>query len=276
MHITNKSQDRKWCLADIDFSVVDKESARADEFLFLTLASSSFTEIHSETYSRNLLLHFSGDAEVTEWLEHSWQKDEVQHGQALKAYVNTTWPEFNWDAAYAAFCDEYDALCTIEHLEPQRALELFARCVVETGTSTFYRALLSYTHESVLRQIIGHIMADETAHYGHFRTYFLRYNACERPGVKAILLTMWRRLRAISGEDAYIALKHVHNMRYPGNPFNAADWRTFNRSVKRRAKHHYPYGMAAKMLVKPIPLFAPFKRSLQWMLLGLFKVVSLA
>jgi rubrerythrin len=276
MRLPDNNQFRKWSLADIDFSLVDKELARADEFLFLTLASSSFTEMLSETYSRNLLEHFNGDAKVTDWLEQSWQKDEMQHGHALKAYVNTVWPEFNWDEAYAAFYREYGALCTVEQLEQQRSLELFARCVVETGTSTFYRALLSYAREPVLRQIIAYIMTDETSHYAHFREYFASYNARERHGVKAILLTMWRRLNAISGEDAYIALKHVHNMRYPKSPFNEADWRNFNRAVKHQARHHYPYSMAAKMLVNPIPLYEPVKRSLRWMLLGIFRIVSLS
>ena len=45
------------------------------------------------------------------------------------------------------------------------------RCVVETGTTTMYRAIYDYVRQPVLRQMIGNI-ADESAHYAHFRRYF--------------------------------------------------------------------------------------------------------
>ena len=263
-----------WRLEDIPFDTIDTASVRDNEFLFLSLASASFVEILADTYSGNLIEHFKGNSEVTDWLSQFWQNEETQHGRALKKYVQTVWPEFDWERAHEGFRTEYSSLCTIEQLEEKPALELVARCVVETGTSTLYSALQDYAPEPVLKQLMNNIRADEVAHYGHFRRHFESYNAIERHGVFAIIATIWRRLREIGGEDSYIAFKHVYMGRHPDKAFVRADWRAYNKAVKRLARHHYPYLMAVKMLIKPIPMVEPLKRLLQWPLVGLAMMIG--
>lgn len=275
MPLPDSNGRQGWRLDDIDFDTVDVASVRDDEFLFFVLACASFVEILSGTYSANLIELFRGNTEITNWLTEFWQQEEVQHGRAFKAYVQKVWPEFDWERAHGVFRTQYSKLCTVEQLERHLALELVARCVVETGTTTFYRALQDYVREPVLRQLIGHIRTDEAAHYTHFRRYFMAYNAVERHGVGAVVATIWRRLREIRGEDAYIAFKHVYAARYPSRPFLESDWHHYNRTVKRHARRHYPHLMAVRMLVKPIPIFEPLKRILQWPLLGLALLASL-
>jgi len=275
MQLTDNARSRHWCLEDIRFFSINRDMVRDDRFLFLTLASASFVEILSETYADNLIQHFQGDVEITDWLRDCWQRDEVQHGRALKMYVQAVWPEFNWDRAYQKFCKEYGALCTAEQLEQQQALELIARCVIETGTSSFYRALQSYVQEPVLCTLLDMIRSDETSHYVHFRRYFEAYNGRGQFGPGKIIATIWRRLRAISGEDSYIAFKHVHSGCYPGRQFLESDWRSYSQKVKRLARRHYPYSVAVKMLVKPIPLSDRFKKLLQWPLVGVAVLISL-
>src|ERR1039458_1046214 len=93
----------RWRIEDIDFDRVDARAVHDNEFLFHMLASASFVEILADKYSANLIAHFRDNAEVMSWLKESWQEEEVQHGRALKAYVNKVWPEFDWNAAHAAF-----------------------------------------------------------------------------------------------------------------------------------------------------------------------------
>ncbi|HAT33614.1 MAG TPA: ferritin [Janthinobacterium sp.] len=274
MPLPDKHKRPRWRLEDIEFDKIDVSLARDDEFLFLTLASASFVEILSETYSDNLVELFKDNSKVTAWLDQSWQHEEVQHGKALKAYVRAVWPEFDWDRGHDEFKVQYNAVCTVEQLESKPGLELVARCVVETGTSTFYRALHDYVREPVLRQLIDNIRTDEAAHYTHFRRHFAAYNKVERHGVREVLATMWRRLRDARGEDVYIAFKHVYGQRHPEKPFVEEDWQAYNRTVKRLARRYYPYKMAVKMLIKPIPMMEPLKRVLQWPLLGLVMLVS--
>ena len=73
-----------------------------------------------------------------------------------------------------------------------RTGELIARCMVETGTSSYYTALAESTDEPVLRQICQLIAADEFRHYKLFYDHMRRYLARERIG-------MLRRLRIAAG-----------------------------------------------------------------------------
>jgi hypothetical protein len=233
-------------------------------------------EILADTYGTNLVEHFRGDPELTDWLDEHWQREEVQHGRAIKMYVQAVWPEFDWDAAYSTFLSQYASLCTVEQLEPHKALELISRCVIETGTSSFYRALQHYVREPVLCGLIDNIKTDEAAHYSQFRRYFNVYNAVERHGAGAVIATIWRRLTEIRGEDAYIAFKTAYAARHPTQPFRESDWHNFSRTVRRLARRHYPYLMAVRMLIKPIPLYEPLKKLLQWPLVGLAICISIA
>jgi rubrerythrin len=267
--------DLNWRLEDIDFQVVDLALVHDDEMLFYMLASASFVEILSELYSSNLINHFSSNVEVVTWLKKHWQREEVQHGRALKAYVQAVWPEFDWDRAYEGFCAEYSALCTAQKLEPSCALEMVARCVVETGTTTFYRALHDYVKEPVLLKLVANIKADEAKHYTHFRHYFEAYNHGERHNAWAVVGAILRRVREIRAEDTYIAFKHVYRGRHPEKLFHSKEWRRYSKMIRRHARHHYPYSIAFRMLSKPVPLAEPFKRILQWSLVGLARLVTL-
>ena len=45
---------------------------------------------------------------------------------------------------------------------------MIARCVVESGTSSYYSAIRDATEEPVLQEIAGRIAADEYRHYKLF------------------------------------------------------------------------------------------------------------
>lgn len=275
MSATATKTGLRWRVEEIDFQAIVAQRVRDNEFLFTMLACASFVEILADLYSHNLIAHFRGNAAAVDWLEHHWQHEEVQHGRALKAYVQAVWPEFDWEAAHAGFRAEYGALCTMEQLEEKPALEMLARCVVETGTASFYRALHDYADEPVLRQILANIKQDEVNHYARFREYFDAYNRTERQGIGSVLGATWRRMKEIRNEDAYIAFKHVQRGRHPGKPFQEEDWRRFSRTVKRHARRYYPYEMAVKMVLKPIPMMAWVKHGVRWVSLGMVRLYSM-
>lgn len=211
-------------MLNIPFDAIDVQTVRSNEFLFTTLASASFVEILAQTYSANLIKHFAKHGDITDWLEAHWQPEEVQHGQALKQYVKTVWPDFDWEAGHTRFRAEYVACCTVEQLEARPALELIARCVVETGTSTFYRAIHDYTDEPVLRGLIEKIRTDEAAHYAFFRRHFALLDASDCCTARDVVGAIWRRVREVRGEDAYIAFRHVYTTRHPDAAFSSVPW----------------------------------------------------
>lgn len=243
-----------WSVEEIPYHAIARAAVRDDDQLFYLLASASFVEITSDLYTRNLIEFYRADAELSDWLQNYWEPEEVQHGRALRRYVETTWPEFDWEAAYRAFFAEYSQFCSLEELAPTRALEMAARCVVETGTSTFYKTLAQCSTEPVLRRLASEIAADEVRHYKHFYRYFQRYRDREQPGRLAVLRILWHRLDEVDAEDAYYAFKHAFLGRNPGATFHKSDYDTFRRGVRGAGRDHFPYAMAMKMLLKPLDL----------------------
>jgi len=238
----------KWDYHHIDYGAIDRARIRSNDDLFKLVAVASFIEITSDLYEKNLAAFYEGDGELTAWLSGVWEPEEVQHGRALRRYVETVWPAFDWEKAYEGFRKEYGAMCTVGAFQPTRAGEMVARMVVETGTSTFYRALRAYAEElgePVLARIAANIGKDEVHHFEHFENAFLRYNEAEkltRADITKIILT---RLREASDEDVRIALAHIR----PGDSFEAMrGW------MKGYAKKYYPYTMAVKMLMRPLRL----------------------
>jgi hypothetical protein len=185
-----------------DFSKIATACARDDDNLFHLATCASFIESGADLYTSNLVDYFRDDAEVFDWLRTQWEPEELQHGRALKSYVQHAWPDFDWDTAYRSFLDEYATYCKVELLAPTRALEMAARCVVETGTATYYTALARSTTEPVLRDLASRIAADEVSHYKHFYHFFRRYQEAERRGRARVLLTLGRRTLQLRSEDA--------------------------------------------------------------------------
>jgi hypothetical protein len=249
-----------WSMEEIPYHALARERVREDALLFYILASASFIEITSDLYTRNLVEFFRHDSEVIEWLENGWESEELQHGAALKRYVETAWPEFDWAATHRSFLDEFSWFCSVEQLARTRALEMAARCVVETGTAAFYRMLSELTSEPVLRRLAREISVDEVRHYKHFYRYFVRYRERERPSRAAVLWTLWSRITEIDAEDAFYVFKHVYHARNPDAEFRKCDYEAFRTGARQLAKQHFPHRMAIKMLLKPLGLNAAVGR----------------
>ncbi|WP_449371322.1 ferritin-like domain-containing protein [Thiomonas sp.] len=243
-----------WTLDWIDYSRICTGLVHDNVELFYLLTSASFIESGSETYTRNLVEHFEAYPPISDWLQHQWEPEELQHGRALKTYVQTVWPEFDWEAAYASFFSEYSRLCTVEELEEERPLELVARCVVETGTATYYQTLRDLTGEPVLADLAEHIRIDEVQHYKHFYRYFKELNAERNLSRGRILGALKRRLTELRTSDSDIALRHVW-MFQPH--LDGADDVPFEHITQRLYRHmgaRLPMEQAVKMLLKPLAL----------------------
>ncbi|MGH8377636.1 MAG: ferritin-like domain-containing protein [Gammaproteobacteria bacterium] len=245
---------QRWSLDDIRWHSIDRSALADGEMLFYLVTTASFIETATDTYARNLIEYYAGDTEATAWLEQHWQHEELQHGRALKRYVQTAWPDFDWDQVYQAFFAEFSANCVVEALEPSHCLEMVSRCIVEMGTSSYYTCLSALSPDPVLSLLTRLIREDEVRHYKYFYHYFLRYREREQVGRWSIFKAVLRRLRMIDGEDSSIALKHAYGIRHPGAPF---DDRLY-RAIQKRGRHlmgpHFPHEMSVKMTLKPLDL----------------------
>ena len=244
-----------WRLAEIDLSRIDRARVCNDETLFFVLATSALVEAATQHYASNLIEYYAGDAELATWLRSQWQPEELQHGAALRAYVEAVWPEFSWQRAFGGFYPEYAAACTQEELEPSRALEMAARCVVETGTATLYQTIHDYSDEPVLREITAHLKSDEVRHYSYFHDAYRHYCAAHgRPPRWKVARAVLRRVLEAFDDDGDIAFRHAWNGRYPDRSCTPADYKAFQRAMRERITPCMPVAMSTKMLLKPLAL----------------------
>ena len=208
-----------WSLTDIDWNAFDRSKATPE---LISLAKSAcMVEHNGHDYARYLSEVFADDPEFKEAAEY-WADEEVQHGQALRKWAELADPSFNFDQSFKAFTDGYKLPVNVQgSVRGSRCGELIARCVVESGTSTYYTAISEYTDEPVLKQICAHIAADEFRHYKLFYTHMKRYLEKEKLGAfRRFIVALGRITESEDDELAYaFYTAHRHHEAYDRKTF---------------------------------------------------------
>ncbi len=243
-----------WRLEDIDFTAIDGTHGAADEPLLLLLIASSFIESGTHLYASNLMTHFEGDQDITSWLTEQWEAEELQHGRALRTYVAHAWPSFDWEQAYAGFIAAFEPLCTMSRLEPRRGLEMVGRCVVETSTTSLYRAIQGHARDPVLRDLVRRIGDDEVRHYKHFLRYFREYQQREHCSRIAVFGALVRRSLEIGLRDTDSGLRQAYNGRYRDTTAPHPTFEETRRAVHALLRPNVLVGLAGAMWLRPLQL----------------------
>ena len=269
---------KKWDYkTDIDYDAIDATKVKENHFLFYLLTIASYIEITSEIYAKNLSEYYSDNPEALQWLNNTWEQEEVQHGKALKSYVAHVWPDYSWEKGYARFLELYLPLCEVSAFQPTKASEMIARMIVETGTSTAYRSFEDYANslgEPVLAGLCHQIYKDEVNHYSYFNRYFSYYNKDEKLGRKDIFKVIASRLKDVSNEDVELAFQSIYETDNK-TPFEAYHYDKFKENLNQLAKNHYPYSMAIKMTMKPLALNKTIEATTVPMIRGAMKVIGI-
>jgi rubrerythrin len=243
---------KAWTLDDIDWSRFDP--AKVDADLLRIVKAAAMVEHNGNDYATYLCNVFHDDPEFQGTAKH-WAREEVQHGEALARWAEMADPSWRFNEAFKRFRDGYKLpLSATESVRGSRTGELIARCIVETGTSSYYTALAEAAEEPVLRQICRYIAADELRHYKLFYTAMKRYQEAENLG-------RWGRLRTglgriLESEDDELAYAYYTANGAGGTPY---DRRTNSRAYARRAysvyrPRHVERGIA--MVLKAVGLKA--------------------
>ncbi|MEQ8735618.1 MAG: ferritin-like domain-containing protein [Rhodospirillaceae bacterium] len=197
-----------WTLDDIPWSDFDPTKVNAD--VLKVIKTAALVERNGADYGHYLANVFEGD-EVFQQAARVWADEEEQHGIVLGQWAALADPTFDFDAAFDTFKQLYRIpVEATESVRGSRAAELCARCVVETGTSSFYSAMRDAIEEPVLRAICKHIAADEFRHYKLFATHLSRYQIQEN-------LSTWQRLKVVvtrfreTSDDELASAYHAGN-----------------------------------------------------------------
>lgn len=176
-----------WTIDDIKWDRFD--SSKVDPQMVKLVKAAAMVEHNGADYTQYLCNVFSDDPEFQE-KARVWGEEEIQHGKALAEWARRADPDFDFAAAFQRFLDGYRLpLEATESVRGSRTGELVARCIVETGTSSFYSALADAADEPVLKEICKRIAADEFRHYKLFYDYMRQYievenlNRLQRLGV---------------------------------------------------------------------------------------------
>jgi len=179
------ARKRHWTLSDIPWQ--DFDPAKVDSEILKVVKAAAMVEHNGGDYGIYLCNIFQDDPEFQD-VARGWALEEVQHGQALAQWAERADPSFNFKASFKRFTDGYkiplDAKASVRG---SRAGELVARCIVETGTSSYYTALMEAADEPVLKEICRNIAADEHRNYKLFYDHLRRYLKAEKIG-------RWRRV----------------------------------------------------------------------------------
>ena len=217
MHI---DRYKHWTTGDLPWASFDP--ARVDPEHLKIVKAAALVEYNASDYATYLCNIFAGDAEFCASVTQ-WAREETQHGEALGVWAERADPSFNFRKAFARYTEGYRINIDVkESVRGSKAGELIARCIVETGTSSYYTTLGDATGEPVLKALCRHIAADELRHYKLFHDYLKRLTAEESISRFARLKIGLSRVQ--ESEDDELAFAFYAANTPDGAPYNRAQY----------------------------------------------------
>ena len=207
---------KHWHIDELGWDRFDP--SKVDPEIVPLIKAAAMVERNAADYVTYLTRVFAEDPDFIAAVEH-WGVEETQHGDALGRWGMLADPGWDFTAAFERYRAGYQIQLDAEaSIRGSRTGELIARCMVETGTSSYYTALGEATEEPALKQVCRLIAADEYRHFKLFYDHMKRYLAREN-------LSFSKRLRVALGrigetEDDELAFA-FHSANEPeGTPYD--------------------------------------------------------
>ncbi|MEJ0025533.1 MAG: ferritin-like domain-containing protein [Rhizomicrobium sp.] len=182
-----------WTLDDIRWDRFD--AAKTTPRMVAAIKAAALVEMNAPDYVTYLKRVFKDAGPEIHAAIEQWGCEESQHGRALGRWAEMADSSYKVADAFARFRAGYKP----EHFQDDdgasirgsRRGEMIARCVVESGTSTYYTAIKDATEEPVLKEIAGRIAADE---FRHYKLFFETLHAQDEPD-----LPFWKKISVAAG-----------------------------------------------------------------------------
>ena len=194
------------------------DPSRLDQEVIPLVKAAAMVERNGDDYALYLKSVFHDDPDFAQAAEN-WAVEEVQHGDALGKWAMLADPAWSFEDAFARYRAGYRIDVKADaSIRGSRTGELIARCMVETGTSSYYTALGEASEEPVLKEVCRLIAADEYRHFKLFYDHMKRYLAREN-------LSFLQRLKVAAGrigesEDDELAFAFHCGNEAPGTPYD--------------------------------------------------------
>jgi hypothetical protein len=176
-----------WTMDEVHWDWFDP--SRIEPSLLAAIKAAALVEYNAPDYVSYLkrVFHDAGPQTLADI--EQWGIEECQHGKALGRYAEMADPDFRLEEAFARFRKGYSPAHFAGEggsVRGSRRGEMIARCVVESGTSSYYSAMRDASEEPLLREIAGRTAADE---YRHYKLFYDTLGRQKEPE-----LSFWRKL----------------------------------------------------------------------------------
>ena len=244
-----------WDMDDIHWSLFDP--AKVEPALLAAVKAAALVEYNAPDYVTYLKRVFAGSGIETMAALEQWGREETQHGRALGRWAEIADPKFNLEQAFARFRKGYTpahfTASETGSVRGSRRGEMIARCVVESGTSSYYSAIRDASDEPVLTEIAGRIAADE---YRHYKLFYDTLNAQSEPD-----LGLWKKLRIAvrrvreSDDDELAYSYYCANVlpeEEPANPYNRRKYSRLAGHASMGVYHRRHIQKLVQMVIKAL------------------------
>ncbi len=253
---------KHWRIEDVAWDRF--EPAKVDPEILRLVKAAAMVERNGTEYAVYLCRVFREDPAFCQ-ASVNWATEEVQHGDALGKWAELADPGWKFADAFERYRDGYKLPLDGEgSVRGSKSGELIARCMVETGTSSYYTALADATDEPVLEQVCRLIATDEYRHWKLFYDHLKRYLTRERISVLTRLRIAAGRITETEDDElAYafhcgndpIGMPYEHDRCMSGYMGRAMGYYRFNhveRSVNMilKAVGLPPHGRLSRVAVK--------------------------
>jgi hypothetical protein len=166
-------------------------------------------------------------------------------------------PTFKLEEAFVRFRKGYTpshfAFEKSESVRGSRRGEMVARCVVESGTSSYYSAVRDATQEPVLKEIAGRVAADE---YRHYKLFYDTLNAQSEPDIgfwKRLMIAVGRVRESDDDELAYaFYCANVPLEKEAVTPYDRKKYSNLSAQASMTVYHRHHIQKLVQMVVKVV------------------------
>jgi len=224
---------------------------RFNALAFNSLAVASFLETAVPGHVNRLTQVFGSHPDVGLWLEQVWWPQRAELGRQLREYIEATWPEFDWNAAYQEYRESHRPRSGLASEYGSLALEALGMCVMAAQAALFYRALANSADEPALRELARGAACDHAGFFDYFRALFERFKQTGRVGFAAIWRTVIAVSRCARDHDVAAAIQTLARNWKCAAIVPDLDYSEYRERTARLIQRHARLGPVERWLFRP-------------------------
>lgn len=218
---------------------------------FHSLAAASFLETAVPQHVERAARALGGDLDTRAWMEQVWWPRRAELGRQLREYVEATWPEFDWSAAWQEFRANYRPVSGLEGARGGTARAALGLCATETQIVLLYGTFAASADDPQLRALARAAAAEHARFFEFFHALFERLKRAQRVGFIATWRTVIAVSRSARDHDVAAAFRALGD-NWQGTAIVAPlDYPEFRRRMAHLIGRHAAPGPLERLLFRP-------------------------